>query len=466
MPSDEGPAVDLAERVDPTVDISQGIYDTLLVEDGAVIDIDAHLARLDASVRSIYGSTIRAGLDEAVLRRASGLTGRQRLRIDAVPHDGEVRVTMSSRTIDDDAVSWTLEPRTIAGGFGQHKWADRSALEHDRAPDRDLLLVAEDGAVLETARASVFVVHDDGVHTPPVDDRILPGTARARIIEILRDAGVPVFQRRLTLDDLSRATEVFVANSLRGVVPVRSVEGVGEWKVGRTTEWLRDELWSFWRGPVPRREAPGGSSATEGAKVLFIDNYDSFVYNLVQYVGELGATAEVVRNDAITVDELVAARERGDFTHLIVSPGPGTPADAGISIEAIRRLGPTTPTLGVCLGHQAIGEVYGATVVRAPEIVHGKPSLVHHDGLGVYAGLPTPLVCARYHSLVIDPATLPDELEATAHTASGILMGVRHRTHPVEGVQMHPESILTARGHEMLQSFLADLDIASNHSLC
>ncbi|MDR7085665.1 para-aminobenzoate synthetase/4-amino-4-deoxychorismate lyase [Aeromicrobium panaciterrae] len=460
MPSDEGSAVDIAERVDPTVDVSQGIYDTLLVEDGVVIDIDAHLARLDASVRSVYGTTIRAGLDEAVLRRASGLSGRQRLRIDAVPHDGEVRVTMTSRAIDDDAASWTLEPRTIAGGFGQHKWSDRRVLEHESAPDRDLLLVSEDGAVLETARASVFVVHDDGVHTPPVDDRILPGTARARIIEILRDAGVPVFQRRLTIEDVSRATEVFVANSLRGVVPVRSVEGVGEWSVGRTTEWLRDELWAFWRSPVPRREAPGGSSATEGAKVLFIDNYDSFVYNLVQYVGELGATAEVVRNDAITVDQLVAARERGDFTHLIVSPGPGTPADAGISIEAIRRLGPTTPTLGVCLGHQAIGEVYGATVVRAPEIVHGKPSLVHHDGLGVYAGLPSPLVCARYHSLVIDPATLPDELEATAHTASGILMGVRHRTHPVEGVQMHPESILTARGHEMLQSFLAD----SRHS--
>ncbi len=454
MPSDEGSAVDVAERVDPTVDVTQGIYDTLLVEDGVVIDIDAHLARLDASVRSVYGSTIRAGLDEAVLRRASGLSGRQRLRIDAVPHDGEVRVTMSSRTIDDDAASWTLEPRTIAGGFGQHKWSDRRALEHGSAPDRDLLLVAEDGAVLETARASVFVVHDDGVHTPPVDDRILPGTARARVIEILRDAGVPVFQRRLTLDDLSRATEVFVANSLRGVVPVRSVEGIGEWSVGRTTEWLRDQLWSFWLGRGAAGSAPLQATVGE-AKVLFIDNYDSFVYNLVQYVGELGATAEVVRNDAITVDELVAARERGEFTHLIVSPGPGTPADAGISIEAIRRLGPTTPTLGVCLGHQAIGEVYGATVVRAPEIVHGKPSLVHHDGLGVYAGLPTPLVCARYHSLVIDPETLPDDLEATAHTASGILMGVRHRTHPVEGVQMHPESILTARGHDMLQSFLA-----------
>ena len=458
MPPDEASAVEVDPSIEPTVDISRGIYDTLLIEDGVVIDIDAHLARLDASVRSVYGTTIRAGLDEAVLRRASVLTGRHRMRIDAIPLNGEVRVSMTTRVIDDDAPAWTLTPRTIAGGFGQHKWSDRRALEHDSAPDRDLLLVAEDGAVLETARASVFVVHDDGVHTPPVDDRILPGTARARVIEILRDAGVPVFQRRLTLDDVSRATEVFVANSLRGVIPVRSVDGVGEWRVGRTTAWLTSELWAFWRGDV----ASGAGAPVDArspltrATVLFIDNYDSFVYNLVQYVGELGATAEVVRNDAITVDELVAARDRGDFTHLIVSPGPGTPADAGISIDAIRRLGPSTPTLGVCLGHQAIGEVYGASVVRAAEIVHGKPSLVHHDGHGVYAGLPSPLVCARYHSLVIDPATLPSELEATAHTASGILMGVRHRTHPVEGVQMHPESILTARGHDMLQTFLTD----------
>ncbi len=333
MPADDGPPVDAVELVDPTVDISQGIYDTLLVEDGVVLDIDAHLARLDASVRSVYGSTIRAGLDEAVLRRTASLAGRQRLRIDAVPVDGEVRVTMTAREIDDDAAVWTLEPRTIVGGFGQHKWSDRQALDHEAAPDRDLLLVAEDGAVLETARASVFVVHDDGVHTPPSDGRILPGTARARIIEILREVGVPVFQRRLTLDDLSRATEVFVANSLRGVIPVSSVTNVGEWGVGRTTEWLRDELWSFWRRrraggawrppPVPV-DANSPSTGADQAKVLFIDNYDSFVYNLVQYVGELGATAEVVRNDAVTVDELVAARERGDFTHLVVSPGPGT----------------------------------------------------------------------------------------------------------------------------------------------
>lgn len=447
-----------------SVDEAAGIYDTLLVEDGVVVDLDAHLARLDASVRAVYGTTIRAGLDDAVIRRAAGLSGRQRLRIDAMPTGSDVRVTMFSLPLDPTAEAWTLTPRTIPGGFGAHKWGDRRALVTDGGPDHDLLLCAEDGAILETARANIFVVHDDGVHTPPTDGRILPGTARARVIEILRDGGVPVFQRRLTMDDVASATEVFVCNSLRGVVPVVACEGAGTWPMGGTTAWVRDELWRFWREPSGSGDSGpthasrvGPSSPPTQAKVLFIDNYDSFVYNLVQYVGELGAQAEVVRNDAVTVDDLVAARQRGDFTHLIVSPGPGTPADAGISIEAIRRLGPTTPTLGVCLGHQAIGEVYGATVVRAPEIVHGKPSLVHHDGLGVFAGLGTPLVCARYHSLVIDPATLPDELEATAHTASGIVMGVRHRSHPVEGVQMHPESILTARGHEMLQSFLSRL---------
>ena len=194
------------------------------------------------------------------------------------------------------------------------------------------------------------------------------------------------------------------------------------------------------------------------ARVLFVDNYDSFVYNLVQYVRELGASAEVVRNDAVGVDELVAARERGELTHVIISPGPGTPADAGISVDVVRRLGPITPTLGVCLGHQAIGEAYGAAIVRAPEVVHGKPSLVHHDGLGVYTGLPSPLVCARYHSLVVDPDTVPPALDITARTASGVVMGLRHRSHPVEGVQMHPESILTAHGHDMLARFLGGDD--------
>jgi len=451
--------VDVETAPAPTVDERAGLYDTLLVSDGHVVDLDAHLARLDASVRAVYGTTIRAGLDEAVVRRAAGLTGRHRLRIDAVPSGTDVGVTMRTRELGDVGRAWTVSPRTIAGGFGQHKWSDRRALTHDGPPDHDLLLMADDGSILETTRANVFVVHDDAVLTPPTDGRILPGTARERVIEILRAAAVPVFQRRLTAGDLASASEVFATNALRGVVPILACDGVGAWPVGRTTSWLRDELhvlWSPGGGALASTRAPqvDASAPPTGARVLFIDNYDSFVYNLVQYVGELGASAQVVRNDAVTVNELVAARARGEFTHLVVSPGPGTPADAGISVEAITRLGPTTPTLGVCLGHQAIAEAYGATVVRAPEVVHGKPSLIHHDGLGVYTGLPSPLVCARYHSLVIDSATLPGQLEATSHTASGIVMGVRHRTHPVEGVQMHPESILTARGHDMLQTFL------------
>uniref|UniRef100_UPI0034E2EC3B anthranilate synthase component II n=1 Tax=Aeromicrobium duanguangcaii TaxID=2968086 RepID=UPI0034E2EC3B len=182
--------------------------------------------------------------------------------------------------------------------------------------------------------------------------------------------------------------------------------------------------------------------------MLFIDNYDSFVFNLAQYVGELGARTEVVRNDEVGVDELLA----GDFTHVVVSPGPGTPADAGISAEVVQRFGQHTPVLGVCLGHQVIGEVFGARVVRADQVVHGKSSLVHHEGRGVFAALPSPLVCARYHSLVVED--VPETLEVTARTGSGVVMGLRHRTLPIEGVQMHPESILTSHGHDLLANFL------------
>ena len=185
--------------------------------------------------------------------------------------------------------------------------------------------------------------------------------------------------------------------------------------------------------------------------MLFVDNYDSFVYNLVQYVRELGAEAEVVRNDEVAVDELVDA----GFSHVVLSPGPGGPDDAGISVEVVRRLGPTTPLLGVCLGHQAIARAYGADVGGAPDVVHGKPSLVHHDGRGVHAGLPTPLVVARYHSLAVTESSLPPELEVTSRTAGGVVMGLRHRSHPVEGVQWHPESILTSHGHDLLATFLA-----------
>ena len=183
-----------------------------------------------------------------------------------------------------------------------------------------------------------------------------------------------------------------------------------------------------------------------------IDSYDSFVYNLVQYLGELGADPIVHRNDAITVDEAVALRPDG----VLLSPGPGRPESSGIICDAVTAFADVgTPVLGVCLGHQAIGHVYGATVVRAPDLMHGKTSPIAHDGQGVFAGLPTPLTATRYHSLVLDPDSVPDSLEVTARSADGIVMGVRHRELDVEGVQFHPESILTGCGHDLLKNFLA-----------
>jgi len=185
-------------------------------------------------------------------------------------------------------------------------------------------------------------------------------------------------------------------------------------------------------------------------RVLVVDNYDSFVYNLVQYLGELGAEPLVHRHDELTVDDAAALAPDA----VVVSPGPGRPEDAGISSDVIATLGRRTPVLGVCLGHQCIGQVFGADVVRAAHVVHGKTSLVHHRGQGVLAGLPQPFEATRYHSLVVDPATVPAELEVTAWTDDGTVMGLRHRELPVEGVQFHPESILTEAGHQLMANFL------------
>jgi anthranilate synthase/aminodeoxychorismate synthase-like glutamine amidotransferase len=185
--------------------------------------------------------------------------------------------------------------------------------------------------------------------------------------------------------------------------------------------------------------------------VLVIDNYDSFVYNLVQYLGELGTEPLVHRNDERTVAELEAMEPDA----VLISPGPGTPDDAGVSNEVISTFAGRVPVLGVCLGHQCIGQVYGGEVVRAPQVMHGKTSLIRHTDTGVFTGLPQPLEATRYHSLVVDRASVPECLEVTAETDDGVVMGLRHRELAVEGVQFHPESILTAAGHDLLRNFLA-----------
>ena len=186
-------------------------------------------------------------------------------------------------------------------------------------------------------------------------------------------------------------------------------------------------------------------------RVLVVDNYDSFVFNLVQYLGQLGVDCDVRRNDEISVDDVGALRPAG----ILLSPGPGTPERAGICIEVIKRYGDQVPIFGVCLGHQAFGAAYGATVTRAPELLHGKTSLVSHTGTGVLAGLPDPFTATRYHSLAVIESTLPDEIEVTGRTESGVVMAMRHRSLPIEGVQFHPESVLTQGGHLMLANWLA-----------
>jgi anthranilate synthase/aminodeoxychorismate synthase-like glutamine amidotransferase len=190
-----------------------------------------------------------------------------------------------------------------------------------------------------------------------------------------------------------------------------------------------------------------------GSRVVLIDNYDSFVYNLVQELGELGADPVVYRNDAVDMDGIRAAAPDA----IVISPGPGRPESAGISMEVISTFAGEFPILGVCLGHQCIGEVYGGKTVSAPTLMHGKTSQIHHDGTGVFAGLPDPFTATRYHSLVTEPESVPDVLEVTASTSDGVVMGLRHRTLQVEGVQFHPESILTPCGPTLLGNFLGQL---------
>ncbi len=202
--------------------------------------------------------------------------------------------------------------------------------------------------------------------------------------------------------------------------------------------------------------------------ILLIDNYDSFVYNLARYVRELGEEPVVRRHDAITVDDIFALAP----SHVIISPGPCSPAEAGISTEVVRRAGPVIPVLGVCLGHQCIGAAYGGEIVRAGRPMHGKTSRIHHRGTDIFTGLPTPFLASRYHSLVISPASVPPELEVTATSEDGEIMAVKHASHPVYGVQFHPESVLTEHGYRMLDHFLhgvpstpRPLPLAADHAL-
>jgi para-aminobenzoate synthetase/4-amino-4-deoxychorismate lyase len=436
---------------------SNGVNTTVLVRDGRPILAEAHAERLCASASVVLGVHLDRHRVLAQLRRQASAfpVGDFRLRMSVGPSGCP---TVTVRPVTPETTASRLVPVLLPGGLGAHKWSDRSSLAHlpplgERGSDP--LFVDGDDTVLETDRANVFLVNDEGVHTPRLDGRILPGVAREAVLDLLRRRGIPVHERNLTVADLAGAAEVFTTNAVRGVVPVTHCRGVGQWPVGRTTSWLSALLQDRWRVPnQPAAGADAAAAAAAGGHVLLIDNYDSFAYNLARYVQELGARVTVVRNDAHTAAELLTALLSGDLTHLLLSPGPGSPDDAGACVDVIRQLAGRIPVLGVCLGHQCIATAYGARVVKARRPVHGKQSLVHHDGEGLYAGIDGPLVAARYHSLAVED--LPSTLQSTAWTADGTVMGLRHRTHPVAGTQVHPESILTPFGHTLLANFLTN----------
>jgi para-aminobenzoate synthetase / 4-amino-4-deoxychorismate lyase len=453
-----------------------GIFTSLLVSDGMTDGLGDHIARLDSSARRLFRKGLphylQAELAECIARRPSG-----RLRITVKPLGGPLRATVEVVPLDGRPPAVDLCPVVIPGGLGAHKWLDRRLLAHCAAaamtsPGGHLLIEDADGTVLETDRANVFAVIGGVLRTPPADGRILPGVTRAAVLRLAAADGIGVEAAPLTRDGLTAASEVFVTNAVQGIVPVRSVAGAVVFAAaGPLTARLAAALSgeSACRAgrasqpvaPVPGRPVPsvpgrplsgavqaGGVSAT--GYVVVIDNYDSFTHNLVHLLASAGCKVEVVRNDEITAEQVLAFRPAG----VVISPGPCAPADAGISIDVARTCGTAMPVLGICLGHQAIAASFGGRIVRSPRPVHGQSSVIVHDGRGVLAGVPRRFRATRYHSLVVDERSLPPWLPVTARTRGGIPMGLRHAVLPIEGVQFHPESILTAYGEKIVRNFV------------
>jgi para-aminobenzoate synthetase/4-amino-4-deoxychorismate lyase len=478
-----GPAADLAPR--PTA----GVFTSLVVTDGRTRGLAAHLDRLAASVARLYQKDLPASLPADLARCLAGRPAG-RLRITVRPVGGPLQATVEVVPLTPPPDAVTLRPVTVSGGIGAHKYRDRRLLaaltrQARLAPAEQLLLTDDTGELLETDRANLFAVADGVLLTPPADGRLLPGTTRAAIIQAARDSGIKVGFKPLTLDQLQAASEVFVTNAVAGILPVTAVlpatVGADSAVDCRAMPWAP--------GPVARRLAatlaarpldppfappapmappatppsPLGHAATSAATrandnskkraagplVILIDNYDSFTWNLAHLLDSAGCLVEVVRNDEVTAAQVAGAGPAG----VVISPGPCAPAEAGISIDVVRRCAGVTPLLGICLGHQAIAAAFGADIVKAPRPVHGQAFAVTHDGGGVLAGLPSPFQATRYHSLIVDEHTLPADLVITARSG-GLPMGLRHVSAPVEGVQFHPESILTTHGAALIRNFV------------
>jgi para-aminobenzoate synthetase / 4-amino-4-deoxychorismate lyase len=449
-----------------------GVFTSLRVTGGHCRDLDRHLARLDDSTWRLFGKHLPPGTHAELAARLAGRPSG-RLRVTACPFGGPIHLTAEVVPATPASAAVSLHPITIAGGLGAHKWRDRRILDHAReqaglAADQDLLILDAGGEVLEADRANVFAVIDGVLRTPPADGRILPGITRAGVLRLAAQEGIPAREEPFSSGLLQRASEVFITNSVHGIMPVQSLAGTSHseadpasagasWSAGPLSQRLRSALA---RQPATAISPDIVTASSSGPRrtprrrdlpvVLLIDNYDSFTYNLAHLLSGTGCHVEVIRNDEASARDIAAFAPDG----IVISPGPGTPADAGVSIPAVRACGPVIPLLGICLGHQAIAAAYGATIVAAPQPTHGRASAITHDGRGALAGLPQPFLAARYHSLIIDESTLPPDLLITARGPGGIPMGLRHAHHPAEGLQFHPESILTTYGAIIIRNFI------------
>jgi len=441
------------------------VFTSLLVTGGDTSGLARHVARLEASARQLFGKSLPATLGGDLAAQLAG-NPSGRLRITVQPAGGPLRALVQVVPLDQPPAEVRLRPAVIGGGLGAHKWLDRRLVTELAAsmalqPGEQLLIEDADGHVLETDRANLFAVIGQVLHTPPADGRLLPGVTRDAVLRAARVAGLGVNVTPVTRAGLQAASEVFVTSAVHGIRPVRSIAGSpAAWPAGPVASQMTASLAAQ---PLTRRQdattshagrprppsQPGRRRERAGPVTVLIDNYDSFTYNLAHMLTATGCRVEVIRNDEVTADQVAAFGPAG----VMISPGPCTPADAGISMDVVRACGGQAPLLGICLGHQAIAAAFGASIVAAPRPMHGQTSAIAHDGRGFLAGLPQPFPATRYHSLIVDQGSLPPFLTVTATATGQIPMAIRHSAQPTEGVQFHPESILTTAGQTIIRNF-------------